>query len=107
MAAHHLKLAAHGGTPPILAAQSGTAAHLNQSKMAKKIIFSIRITSFPANKPNIWYARKIGSTYQATLTTYKMNPEDEPVPVYQVSEFPFFHVYASDCEVIKQKVVYI
>jgi hypothetical protein len=72
--------------------------------MAKKQIYTITIISFPTDKPNIWYANKVGQTFKATLVIKEL--DDKIVPVYLLSEAPFYHVYEDDCEVKKTETIY-
>jgi hypothetical protein len=71
--------------------------------MPKKIIYHIKITGYPKQKPGIWYAKKQGEVFQATLVT--KNIDEQTIIVFAVSSFPFYHVYQDDCEIIDQQTI--
>lgn len=71
--------------------------------MTKKI-YTIRISQNLPDNLSIWYRRNVGETYRATLAV-RENSVGNQVPVFVLSDPPFFHVYPNHCEIVGEKLV--
>ena len=71
--------------------------------MKTKTVYTIKIIS-AIERPNIWYAKKIGDTFDAELKPGPRNePTDKAIMVFMVNPCQWVHLV--DCEVLDKKQV--